>query len=247
MASKPAVLKILDLLGVSAPKFMARHPVLTATGVGIGYGGHKMHGNTMRRQQELMREYGGNYSKYSSAGFNDLNSFEDKKRYLSSRVPYEKTAAKAPMFAEKGTLKGLLAGSAIGALGAGLGTLALGEGFGGIKNMMTRGMQKQHEKKKVEPVRQQVFSQIVEQDPIVSHFNEINPTQAQLTYNTMVQVAPTLSTEPQVVTSFMRNAAMTDGVIDFPTIKGLAEAERAVLKAQEEYSWLPNGAPKKKN
>jgi len=41
-------------------------------------------------------------------------------------------------------------------------------------------------------------------------------------------VAPTLSMDPNVVTSFLREAAQTGGSINYMTLKQLAEAENAV-------------------
>ena len=57
----------------------------------------------------------------------------------------------------------------------------------------------------------------------------------------MARYAPELSTDPNIVTAFLRHAAMSGGPIDHTMVKGLAEAEMAVQKAQNEGAWLKGG------
>jgi hypothetical protein len=49
----------------------------------------------------------------------------------------------------------------------------------------------------------------------------------------MVSVSPTLSMDRNVVTTFLREAAQTQGSINYMTIKQLAETEKAINEARD--------------
>jgi hypothetical protein len=52
---------------------------------------------------------------------------------------------------------------------------------------------------------------------------------------TMSRFAPELSTDPNVVTSFLRETAQTGGTMNHVMVKQLAEAEAAIQSAKGEW------------
>lgn len=84
--------------------------------------------------------------------------------------------------------------------------------------------------------RKDMLRTILASDPIISTFEAQNPGMCLKVYASMVSVAPTLSLDPNAVTSFLREAAQTHGAINYMTIKQLAETEKAISDAAGEHT-----------
>jgi hypothetical protein len=76
-----------------------------------------------------------------------------------------------------------------------------------------------------DPKRAQIFDHLVKTDDIIGSADKRSLLEA---YDSMAKFAPTLSTNLSATKSFLREAAQHDGGIDYMTIKGLGQAERAV-------------------
>jgi hypothetical protein len=76
-----------------------------------------------------------------------------------------------------------------------------------------------------DPKRAQIFAHLVKTDDIIGSADKRSLLEA---YDSMAKFAPTLSTNLSATKSFLREAAQHDGGIDYMTIKGLGQAERAV-------------------
>jgi hypothetical protein len=75
------------------------------------------------------------------------------------------------------------------------------------------------------PKRAEIFNHLVKTDDIIGSADKRSLMEA---YDSMYKFAPTLSTNISAARSFLREAAQHDGGIDYMTIKGLGQAERAV-------------------
>jgi hypothetical protein len=95
-----------------------------------------------------------------------------------------------------------------------------------IAEDLARGVAKDTRRKLVDdPKRVQIFTQLVKTDDIIGSADKRSLMEA---YDSMAKFAPTLSTNISAARSFLREAAQHDGGIDYMTIKGLGQAERAV-------------------
>lgn len=74
-------------------------------------------------------------------------------------------------------------------------------------------------------LRNSLIGRLQTEDPIIKN---IPPDKLQEAYATMVRFAPTLSTDPNAVRSFLREAGVSGGGISFPSIRILADAERSI-------------------
>jgi len=228
MAGKPPlIIRLTDLIGDKVPAFLAKHPVLTAAGAGVGLGAANLRGPAHKMEGQLMMErmgYPG--AKYSSASLTD---FSRRKTRLAAKLAFTKHAD-VDMWKEVGE-----------GFGGGAGKGVAAEGLGAIRRLIGATAQAIRDKAVSEPQRKTIVNQIVQQDPVVRGYEEQQPGMTQQAFQTMSRFAPELSTDPNVVQAFLRNAAMTGGVMDYATIKGLADAETAIQKAQNEGAWLRGG------
>lgn len=95
-----------------------------------------------------------------------------------------------------------------------------------ITESIAKGIAKDTKKKLVDdPKRAQIFAHLVKTDDIIGNADKRSLLEA---YDSMAKFAPTLSTNISATKSFLREAAQHDGGIDYMTIKGLGQAERAV-------------------
>jgi len=85
------------------------------------------------------------------------------------------------------------------------------------------------DKLQVSPMRQLIFQTLKSEDPILADADNKTLLEA---YHTMAKVAPTLATDKNAVRSFLTLAATSGGGLDFQTIKGIADAENAVIRAK---------------
>lgn len=79
------------------------------------------------------------------------------------------------------------------------------------------------------PVRRAIFSTLKKEDPILGEADNKTLLEA---YHTMSKVAPTLATDKNAVRSFLTQAVVSGGGLDYNTIKGIADAEASVARAK---------------
>lgn len=77
--------------------------------------------------------------------------------------------------------------------------------------------------------RNAVLEKLRATDPVLSDRSDAELMEA---YHTMVNVAPTLSKDINAVRSFLREAVMSGAGPSYVTIRGLADAEKAVIQAR---------------
>gem|GEM_PF-2546891 len=198
-----------------------------------------------------MREYvGGPGAKYSSA---DLEKFAERKKYLDTRIAFEKIGGKAqyqpppvhienimPPKPQRDWKQEMRSGMG-GGFGAGIGGGIAAEGVGAIRRLLGMTAQSINERLIQDPQRKQIVEQAMGEDPDIQTLEQQQPGSAVKAYSTMARYAPELSTDPNVVTAFLRHAAMSGGPVDHTMVKGLAEAETAVQRARNEGAWLRGG------
>lgn len=155
------------------------------------------------------------YAKFSSCS--NLDLFEQKKTYLSEKVAFEKFAFMDQVF---------------GGVAEGLGKGVVDAGFSQIGKLVGGAARSIKERMILNKQREEIVDNIMTNDPIVSVFEQESPGSTIQAYATMVRIAPMLSTDPNIVTSFLRNTAQTGGTMDFATVKLLADAEISVAKAR---------------
>jgi hypothetical protein len=218
--------KVVKGLGTKVPKFIAKHPIATMTGgvlVNELDTAMRPMGSVEQLENSIMREYiGGRGAKYACE---ELAILDERKRFLATKVSFEKVAEFDPLGGAAD-----VAGKAVAK-----------EGISWIRRLIRATAQAINIRVRDEPVRQKIISNVVTQDPIISMYEQENPGGAYTAMQTMRQFAPTLSTNPAIVQAFLRNAAMSGGPMDYQTVKGLADAEMAVLRARHEGAWGRQG------
>jgi hypothetical protein len=235
VTSTPAVTKFLDFLSGSVPRFVAKHPALVAGGVGVGLGAAAMRRKAYQTEASIQNErLGAPTSKYVYA---ELKEFDDKKEFLSVKCAFEKSA-EGP-WGGKGydTAGDLMKSKMVEGVGGGVGKAVGEQGIGGIRRLLGAGAQAIKEKFFADPKRDQILQDVLTNDPDIAAYHREKPEGVQQAYDTMRRFAPTLSTDPNVVTAFLRGAAMLGGPLDYNVIKGLADAESSVQKAHNEGAW----------
>jgi hypothetical protein len=126
-------------------------------------------------------------------------------------------------------------------LAQGIGSQAAKEGISGVRRLVGFAFQAIKDMFFDEPKRQTMLQEIVKTDPVIRTYDRENPGQAAAAFKTMSHFAPMLSRDPSITTAFLRSAAMSGGVLDHQTVKGLAEAETQVQKAKNEGAYLKGG------
>ena len=100
----------------------------------------------------------------------------------------------------------------------------------GLQKVISNVMKKNQQMMFDSPRRKAIFDALVIEDDII---NKMDQTRALEAYHSMAKIAPTLSTDKNAVKSFLRSvAASPEGGIDWNTLKGMADAEVSILKAQ---------------
>lgn len=231
MSKEDILTRVVDAIGNKIPQVVAKHPAATAGGLGVILGASQMQRPIQDAESELILEQmGGPSSKYSE----DLDLFSHKKTVLAAKLAFIKRAGdddKPKSFKNE----------FVGGFGKGLGGGVTSEGLGAIRRLLGATAQTIREKFVSDPRRQQILDKVIESDPLISSYAEKNPGSVQTAYDTMIRFAPELSTDPNVVTAFLRHASMTGGVLDHATVKGLADAEASIHKAKNEGAWLRGG------
>jgi len=234
----PAVSKFLDFLSGSVPRFVAKHPALVAGGVGVGLGAAAMRRKAYETEASVRNEQMGSpTSKYVYA---ELKEFDQKKEFLAVKCAFEKTSDE-PMdvlggknFSTRGRF---MESKAIEGVGKGIGEAVGKSGIGDIRRLLGAGAQAIKERFFTDPKRDKILQNVLNTDPDIAAYHREKPEGVQQAYATMRRFAPTLSTDPNVVTAFLRGAAMLGGPLDHNVIKGLSDAEASVQKAHNEGAW----------
>jgi hypothetical protein len=234
------------------PAFVAKHPVASATGVGAAFALNKADTDMDNTEKSIMNEYAGvGGSKYAGLDYAQFAMHKQACYNLIKQAKKEDGDVYNPRYkndprynedAGRGdkpspTWGQNIAGSAQQQLGRGL----VGELIGAVRRLLGASSQKAVDVLVNDPVRNKIVASLIASDPYIAEFEKNKPGQAAAAYKTMRQVAPTLSTDPNVVQSFLRAAAMSGGVLDFSTVKTLADAETSVHKAKNEGAWLRGG------
>ncbi len=115
------------------------------------------------------------------------------------------------------------------------------KGINALRRLIGSAAQSISERFVQDPKRKKIVTQVMQEDPVIATAERENPGQALQAYKTMRRFAPTLSSDPNVVTSFLRNSALSGGPMDFQTVRGLADAETSIQRAQNEGAWLRGG------
>jgi len=223
LTKTPVLTRLVDFLGEKVPGFFYKHPALTAAGVGVGLGVHNRRGPAHVLEGSLMAEQiGSPGSKYA---YVELDQFEKRKNCISTKLLFEKKA-------DWDWSSGIASG--VGKETARTGIGAIRQAIGAISDAIK-------ERVYTSPIREQIFKDIVKNDPIVSTYEQERPGGAAQAYATMRRFAPELSTDKHIVTAFLRNAAMSGGPLDHNMVKGLADAEASIHKSRNEAAWYPGG------
>ena len=237
IASRTA--KDVGNLAGRAAKFTAKRPGLVAAGAagGVLYGQAK--GKAKALEGEIMRNrVGAPGGKFVYA---ELEKFAMHKRELSDRVVFLKNAAdnepKIPYETSRtiGQVASKIPHLALGAIGGGVGG-GFGKGIGdagaaGITSLVRSGARKVKDKLILEPQRKKILQQLTTEDPVISTYEEGQPGATEQAFSSMRRVAPEMSVDPNVVKSYLREAAQTGGTVNHLTLKQLAEAETAINRA----------------
>lgn len=215
-------------------KAILKHPVAATGTAGVGVAMVDNADKANELHSTLNRLYMGVPSeKYSDC--TPLEKFADHKEDLTARTLFVKLADKIPSKSfgesfEEGVGKQVGIGVATGGI-----TL--------LRHLVGNMVQSLRDRGFTGSKRQSILQNIVSTDPHIRTFDEENPGKIEEAYETMVKFAPTLSTDPHVVLSFLRNVAMSGSALSYHDIKGLADAEAAVLHARNEGlpSWTHGG------
>lgn len=118
------------------------------------------------------------------------------------------------------TVGGLVAAGALGALGKELGSM----GAGLLQDIAAKA-QSLAGSAASSAAHAAILQQLKQEDPVLANADDKALMEA---YHTMQRLAPTASTDKNLVRSFLRQAVIGGGGLDFTTAKLLAETERAI-------------------
>lgn len=225
-------------LGV-AQKFPVAAVGLAGTGVAINEGLDQ----AAAIEQDIRNNYTG--APMGHYVYAELEQFEERKGYLDEKLAFEKEAVvfegetSEPRWTADQAHhniggKGNIAWGATlgGDLSQGFGKAIGQETIGGLSSLLGSVADSLRDKIVLMPKREAIFEHLVKHDPVISQYEASQPGSAARAFMTMSRFAPELSTDPNVVTSFLREAAQTGGTMNHVMIKQLAEAEAAIQAAK---------------
>ncbi|RLC86820.1 MAG: hypothetical protein DRJ03_07635 [Chloroflexi bacterium] len=167
-------------------------------------------GHAQKLESEIMRNrLGSSGAKYVYA---ELDALDRRTEAASTKLAFYKAA-------NTGLVEGL---------GKGIGS----ETAKGLRNVVVSAGRKIRDRVVLEPKREKILDEVLGSDPTVSAYEEESPGAAAKAYSSMRRFAPELSTDPNVVASYLRESAQTGGATNYLTIKQLADTEAAINKAQ---------------
>lgn len=103
------------------------------------------------------------------------------------------------------------------------------EVIGLTKDIMSKGLAILKDTFATSPARQAIFNALKQEDSVLADADDTTILEA---YHTMARFAPTLSTDKNAVKSFLREAVMSGGGVNYNTIKLLTDAENSLMKQQ---------------
>jgi hypothetical protein len=211
--------------------FIKRHPIAATTVGGTALlAMPRAEAESERLSNELRSNLMG--SPHGRYVYAELEDFEARKQFADEKLAFVKSAytpgggapAGKPVFmgpsqhAGKGFFEGV-------------GKETASAGIGAIAKLIKGTVAALQNKFRFNKEREELLDTIVDNDPIVSVFEEQSPGSTAKAYETMKRFAPNLSLDPNVATSFLREAAQTGGTLNYQTVKHLADAEAAVYGA----------------
>lgn len=218
------------------------HPLALAGLGGTAYAANEALDNAEKVEKEILNNRtGAPMGRYVYA---ELDEFERRKGYLDEKLAFEKGAAvifQGQMGADSGGQSGGIAwaptmGSELASgLGGGFGKAIGQQTIGGIATLLGSVADSLRDKIVLAPKREAIFEHLVKHDPVIAQYEASQPGSAARAFMSMSRFAPELSTDPNVVTSFLREAAQTGGTLNHVMIKQLAEAEAAIQAAKGEW------------
>lgn len=192
-----------------------------AVGAAAGAGTLAAIPSARREARKLEGEMLENYTGSPTAKFAELEEFGQRKRFLGEKTAMCKVS-------NYGGFYPAMEGGFAGGIGSGVaqaGIKALGK--------LVRGTARSVKERLVlDKQREMLVDHIIKNDPIISVQERVNPGSTIQSYATMTRFAPSLSLDPNVVTSFLRETAQSAGGINPLTVQQLANTEAAIMKAR---------------
>jgi hypothetical protein len=209
-------------IGKTLLQFPGKHPIAT-----MGIAGTAASAATIPKpgdalEEEIMKNYtgtpGGKYV------FAELETVAKRKEYLEKKAsPLIKEAYDQHTFG----------GSMIGGLGQGVGKAVGQAGIDIIRALVSAaGNAMRMGQTGLSAQQKMLVKRIINSDPMLKTYDAMHTGVLDNAYTTMVRTAPHVAEDPNVVTSFLREASQTGGTISYVTMKHLAEAERAFMEAR---------------
>ena len=221
---------------LKALELAQRHPLALAGAGAAAYGTNEALNRAEDVEQAMLNNrQGAPMGKYVYA---ELDAFEQRKGYLDEKLAFEKNASVVWNNQMEGpdAQGGIAWAPTVGSEMAGGFGKAIGQQtIGGIASLLGSVADHLRDKIVLAPKREAIFSHLIENDPVISQYEAAQPGSAARAYMSMSRFAPELSTDPNVVTSFLREAAQTGGTLNHVMIKQLAEAEAAIQAAKGEW------------
>ena len=202
----------------NAPGFVRRHPVLSAVGAGTAVAAVNAKDRAKNLERSIMHEYMGSpASKYASEAFEKFAAHKDAvititqpllktanngyspMQYMAAEQQFGGGPERTPEFKPTG-LPDYAKMEASKSVGKGF----VSEAIAAVRRLLGFSAQKAVDKIHNDPRRKHILTQTISQDPVVSDFERNHPGQAIESYQTMRRFAPTLSTDPNVVRSYLR-------------------------------------------
>ena len=175
--------------------------------------------------------------------YSELKQFEERKGYLDEKLAFEKDAVVFNSQNEGGAAgyaggggSSIDWGRTMGSdLTSGFGKAIGQQTVGGIATLLGTVADKLRDSMVLAPKREAIFQHLIQHDPVIAQYEASQPGSAARAFMSMSRFAPELSTDPNVVTSFLRETAQTGGTLNHVMIKQLAEAEAAIQSAKGEW------------
>lgn len=209
-------------------RFLLKHPAFTAAAGGGALAVGSLQDRADQLEAEIMRNrLGAPQGKFVYA---ELAEFSSRKKFLSEKTAFIKAAQGDTDYdtSQDFNPQQLLGGSFL----RGVGGETARQIIEGTGRGVGRSARKIKDKLVLEPQRQRILEEVITEDPVVSVYEKESPGAAARAYASMRRFAPELSTDPNVVAAYLREAAQTGGAANYMTIKQLAETEAAINKAQ---------------
>lgn len=183
-----------------------------------------------KKEDRMMRAYTNTTDKYACA---ELQAFAQKKETLQVKLAAAPGANTGNTGASGTSFGDVLANGLAQDLGSNIGAESVRQ----IRNLIMESAASIHDSTVKQQQRRKLLQLVMKNDPVIATYAHQNPGKLIAAYMTMRKFAPELSTDINVVTSFLRQAVLSGGVMDVNVIKTLAEAEAGVHKANNESHW----------